>query len=81
MFSRRGREGRMAVQETQDLGGRGWRGAGRSEVDRTMARGGEKVQRPPECPNPHPRRAQQRLPSARSSVGAQVPGVPLPAGS
>lgn len=41
----------MAVQETQDPGGRGWRGAGRSEVDRTMARGGEKVQRSPECPN------------------------------
>ena len=40
MFSRGGREGRTAVQETQDLGGRGWQGAGMSEIDGTMARGG-----------------------------------------
>lgn len=66
MFSRRGREGHMAVQETQDPGVRGWRGAGRSEVDRTMARGGEKVQRSPECPNPPP-------PDVHSNV-CRVPG-------
>lgn len=73
MFSRGGREGRTAIQETQDLGGRGWQGAGRSEIDGTMARGGEKVPRSPECPNPP--HAQQHLLSTKSSVGAQVPGA------
>lgn len=74
MFSRGGREGRTAVQETQDLGGRSWQGAGRSEIDGTMARGGEKVPRSSECPNPP--HAQQHLLSARSSVGHRCPGFP-----